>query len=56
MNGSNLLVFTRLHVYIFTCLRVYMFCLCGKCSESNLVKTLLLPTFFTILVVEWCIA
>ena len=56
MKGSSLLVFTRLHVYMFTCLRVYMFCLCGKCSELSLVKTLLLPKVFTILVVEWCMA
>lgn len=46
MNGSSLLVFTKLHVYMLTCLRVYMFGLCCNCSELNLVKTLLLPTFF----------
>jgi len=31
---------------MFTCLRVYMFCLCDNCSELNLAKTLLLPKYF----------
>jgi hypothetical protein len=46
MNGNILLEFTRLHVYMFMCLHVYVFCLCRNCSEFNLVK------FLTMLVVE----